>query len=126
MRCSQTRPLGVNLAIFSTLAKEKPQNIKSLLKKISKYEGLKKTYYARLTKRLRSLQETGYIGEVKSVQECTKGQTSYELRMKAYLAMFLKENSIQDILNQASDTQAAYILLALLNVFQPEKDQDNP
>jgi len=35
--------------------------------------------------------------------------------------MFLKENSMQDILDLATDKQAAIILLALLNVFQDEK-----
>jgi hypothetical protein len=43
--------------------------------------------------------------------------------MKAYLAMFIKENNIQDILDQATDTQTAYIILALLNVELPEKDK---
>lgn len=37
--------------------------------------------------------------------------------------MFLKENSVQDVLDQASDTQSARILLALLNVFSPKKEQ---
>jgi hypothetical protein len=36
--------------------------------------------------------------------------------------MFLKENRMQDILDQATDTQAAHILLALLNVFLAEKN----
>ena len=35
--------------------------------------------------------------------------------------MFLKENSMQDILDLATDKQAAIILSALLNVFQDEK-----
>ena len=103
-----------NVAIFDALVKESPQTIKHLLKQISKYEGLEETYYASLTKRLHSLQESSYIGEAKPAQEDSKGQASYELKMKAYLAMFLKENSMQDILDQATDTQAAYILLALV------------
>jgi len=115
-----------NAAIFDVLVKESPQTIKQLLKQISKYEALEETYYASLTKRLHRLQETGYIGEAQPSQEVPKSQTSYELRIKAYLAMFLKENSMQDILDQATDTQAAIILLALLNVFLPEKDQNNP
>ncbi|MFH0748704.1 MAG: hypothetical protein V1915_02130 [Candidatus Bathyarchaeota archaeon] len=48
----------------------------------------------------------------------SKSQTSYKLRTKAYLAMFLKEYSMQDILDKATDTQAAIILLTLLNVLQ--------
>ena len=110
-----------NVAIFDALAKEKPQTIKHLLKQISKYEGLEETYYASLTKRLRSLQESSYVGEAKPAQEDSKGQASYELKMKAYLAMFLKENNIQDIIDQATDTQAAHILLVLLNVLLSER-----
>jgi predicted transcriptional regulator len=117
------RAARANVAILDVLAKESPQTIKQLLKQISKYEGLEEIYYASLTKRLNRLHELGYIGEAQPNQEDSKDQTSYELRMKAYLAKFLKENSIQDILDQATDTQAAYILLALLNVFLPEKDK---
>jgi hypothetical protein len=117
------RAARANSAIFDLFAKESPQNIKQLLKQLSKYEGLEEIYYASLTKRLHRLQEAGYIGEAKPAQEDAKGQTSYELRMKAYLAMFLKEHRMQDILDQATDTQAACILLALLNVFLPEKEK---
>lgn len=112
-----------NAAIFDVLGRESPQTIKQVLKQISKYERLEETYYASLTKRLRSLQESGYVGEAKQTREEFRGQKSYELRMKAYLARFLKENSMQDIMDQATDTQAAYILLALLNVVLSEKDR---
>jgi predicted transcriptional regulator len=109
-----------NGAIFDVLSGESPQTIKQILKKIGKYEGLEEMYYASLIRRLHSLQESSYIGE--TAKEGFKGQKRYELRLKAYLAMFLKENSIQDIIDQASDTQAAHILLALLNLFSPEKN----
>jgi hypothetical protein len=111
-----------NAAIFDALAKESPQTIKQLLKQICRYDGLGETYYASLTKRLHALQDSNYIGEAKLGLDRGKGQKSYELRMKAHLAMFLKENNIQDILNKATDTQSAFILLALLNVLLPEKE----
>lgn len=38
--------------------------------------------------------------------------------------MFLKENNRQDILDQSKDAQAAHILLAMLNVFLQEKNQN--
>ncbi len=116
------RAARANVAVFDALVKDSPQNIKQLLKRISRYEGLEETYYASLTKRLHSLQQTGYIGEAKLELEGAKSLVSYELRTKAYLAMFLKENSIQDIIDQATDTQAANILLALLNVLESQKD----
>lgn len=114
-----------NDAIFEVLSKESPQTIKQILKKINKYEGLDEVYYASLTKRLHNLQETGYIREVIITEGKLKGQKSYELCTKAYLAMFLKENNFQDVLDQASDTQIAYILLALLNVFSPKQTTTN-
>ena len=107
-----------NLAIFVALIKETHQNSKQLLRQISKQKGLEELYYASLTKRLHCLQKTGYVREAKPTEPDSKSPTCYELRIKAYLAMFLKENSMQDILDQATDTQAALILLTLLNVFQ--------
>lgn len=110
-----------NAAIFEVLAKESPQTIKQLLKKITKYEGLEETYYASLTKRLHKLRETGFIEEIKPVQK--DSPASYRLCTKAILAMFLKENSMQEVLNQATDIQAVQILLVLLNVLLPERNE---
>jgi hypothetical protein len=118
----QDRAARANSAIFEILAKESPQNIKQILKTITRCEGLEETYYASLTKRLRRLRETDFVGEAKQTQKEAKEQIRYELRIKAYLAMFLKENSMQDILDQATDAQAAHILLALLNVVWQERD----
>jgi hypothetical protein len=103
-----------NAAIIDSLAKESPQTIKQLLKKITKYEGLEETYYASLTKRLRNLTEIGLVEEIKPNQKGVPA--SYKLCVKAILAMVLEENSMQDILDQTTDTQAAFILLALLQV----------
>jgi hypothetical protein len=111
-----------NAAIFEVLARESPQTIKQLLKKITKYEGLEETYYASLTKRLHNLVETGLIEEIKPAQK--GAQASYGLCVKAILAMVLEENSMQDIFNQATNNQAAHILLAVLNVLLTKKDSN--
>jgi DNA-binding HxlR family transcriptional regulator len=111
-----------NAATIDALAKESPQTIKQILKKITKYEGLKETYYASLTKRLRNLTEIGLIEEIKPNQK--GAPASYRLCVKAILAMVLEENSIQDIFNQATNTQAAHILLAVLNVLLTKKDNN--
>ncbi len=109
-----------NAAIFDTLASESPQTIKQLLKRITKYEGLEETYYASLTKRLRNLTEIGLIEEIKPNQKGTP--TSYELCIKAVLAMLLEENRMQDIFDKATEKGAAHILLAFLNVLLTKKD----
>ncbi|HLN90123.1 MAG TPA: hypothetical protein VK253_08660 [Candidatus Binatia bacterium] len=108
-----------NAAIIDALAKESPQTIKQILKKITKYEGLEETYYASLTKRLRNLTEIGLIEEIKPNQ---KGAlATYRLSIKAILAMILEENSMQDIFNKATQKEAAHILLSFLNVLLPKK-----
>jgi 5'-deoxynucleotidase YfbR-like HD superfamily hydrolase len=112
------REARLNRAIFEILAKESPQPLKQLYKKINKQKGLEETYYASLTKRLRCLKEAGYIAETKQKHP---SPTIYELRTKAYLAMFLEENSMQDIIEQVTDTQSALILMALLNAVTQEK-----
>ena len=109
-----------NAAIFEVLAMESPQTIKQLLKKITKFEGLEETYYASLTKRLCNLTEIGLIEEIKPNQK--GAQTCYKLCIKAFLAMVLEENGMQDIFSKATEKESAYILLAFLNVLLPKKD----
>ena len=111
-----------NAAIIDALAKESPQTIKQILKKITKYDGLEETYYASLTKRLRNLTEIGLIEEIKPNR---KGATaSYRLCVKAILAMVLEENRMQDIFNKATNKEAAHILLTVLNVLLTKKDSN--
>ncbi|MEM3880345.1 MAG: hypothetical protein QXD19_01195 [Candidatus Bathyarchaeia archaeon] len=116
------RAARANTAIFEILAKESSQTIKRLLKQVTRYPSLEETYYASLTKRIRALKEAGYIKETKTTQESTKTQTRYELKPKAYLSMLLKENTMQDILDKATDTQTAIILMALLNVLASKEE----
>jgi predicted transcriptional regulator len=111
-----------NAAIIDALAKESPQTIKQILKKITKYEGLEETYYSSLTKRLRNLTEIGLIEEIKPNRK--GAPASYRLCVKAVLAMVLEENRMQDIFNQATNIQAAHILLAVLNVLLTKKDSN--
>ncbi len=114
-----------NSAIFDVLVKENPQKIKRILKLITKFEGLEETYYASLNKRLHALKKAGYVGEVPPSKDDSKNQTSYELRIKASLAMLLRENNMQDIIDKANDTQAAFIMLSLLNVLLSGNEVNN-
>ena len=120
LKVTRGKAARANLAIFSTLARENSLTVKQLQKRVSKYKGLDETYYASLTKRLHCLEDTAYVKKTKSTKEGIEAQT-YDLRIKAYLAMLLNENSMQDIIDQATDKQAAFILLALLNVLMPDK-----
>ncbi len=123
LKVTRGKAARANLAIFDALAKTSPQNIKQLQKRLKKYKGLDEIYYASLTKRLHAL-EAEYVGKAKQAQGEAKDQTSYELRTKAYLAMLLNEHGIQEIIDKATDTGAAFILLAFLNVLLTKDEED--
>jgi len=118
----QGRAARANSAIFEILAKESPQTIKQILKKIAKYEGLEETYYASLNKRLGNLVEIGLVEEIKPNK---KGAPAcYRLCVKAILAMVLEDNRMQDIFCKATENEAAHILLAFLNVLLTKNDSN--
>jgi DNA-binding PadR family transcriptional regulator len=115
------REARLNHAIFETLATDGPRSISTLQKQLNKQKDLSRTYYASLTKRIHTLQDSGYIKETAKREKGSKAVV-YELRMKAYLASFLNSNSLEDILNQATDVEAAFILLTLLKAALPDKE----
>ncbi len=82
----QDRAARANAAIFEVLAKESPQTIKQILKKITRYEGLEETYYASLTKRLHNLKETGFIEEIKPKQKAPRQATITRQSITRYVS----------------------------------------
>jgi predicted transcriptional regulator len=109
----------LNLAIMEALAKTSRQTRKQLHKQITRKKALSETYFSSLSKRLNFLLEENYVAEIKPAQ-ASKAPV-YELLAKGYLALFLNSFSMQEILDQATDAQAAQILLTLLNAILPEK-----
>jgi hypothetical protein len=122
MGCELTVFKGVeaklNLAIFLILVlSDYPLKITELLKQLGKQREFSGVYYASLTKRLRALVEEEYLEEHK---EGSKAAT-YQLTNKALLAMFLDSNSMQEILDKASEKKRAFLLLAFMNAMAEEK-----
>ena len=107
----------LNLAIFFVLALSDPLTINELQKQVSRQKGLERTYYASLTKRLRSLVENEYLKENKVGNKAA----TYQLTNKAYLAIFLHSNKMQEILDKTTENQRAFLLLAFMNYLQEEE-----
>jgi hypothetical protein len=112
------REAKLNRAIIETLALQGPLTIPKLRKQVIRHKGLEETYYASLNKRIHRLEETGYVRPTKKAEGTSKAQ-GYEARTKAILASFLDTYNIQHILDEASDEQAARILLVLLDIVLP-------
>lgn len=108
------REAKLNRAIIEILTLQGSLTIPELRKQIAKRKGLEETYYASLFKRVRRLEETGYVRAIVKAEESRT--QAYEVRPKAVLAIFLDAYSLQQILDKANDRQAARALLVLLDV----------
>lgn len=104
------REAKLNRAIIQVLAVEEPQTTRALHKKITQIKGLRDTSYSTVNKRVRDLEQRGYIKKVE-VKERRGGITNYyELPPKAYLASFLSSTNFENLLSRVNDTTALSIL----------------
>lgn len=110
------REAKLNRAIFKTLALYGPQTISELQKRLSKQKDLEGTYYASLTKRIRCLQNAGYINQV-SVRTSGLGFRAaiYDICTKALLATFLIRNSAEDLFGKVTEKEALIMLSDLIS-----------
>ena len=109
------REARLSRAMFQVLAKEEPQTTRALRKRIIQIKGLKDTSYSTVNKRVRSLEQKGFIRKV-VVKERLGGITNYyELRPKAYLAKFFDSTTIEDLVEQTNDKTALTMLGTLIS-----------
>jgi predicted transcriptional regulator len=110
------REARLNRAIIQALATKEPQTTRALRKKIIQIKGMKDTSYSTVNKRVRNLEQKGYIKKVE-VKERIGGITNYyELRPKAYLAKFFDSTTIEDLVERSNDKTALTILGTLIGV----------
>jgi hypothetical protein len=78
-------------------------------------KGLRYTHYGNVNKRVRDLQNLGYVKEarVKSTKAGFEA-TEYELTARAYLALMLHSIRLEDLLNRVDEDVALEILTAML------------
>ena len=108
------REAKLNRAIFQTLAIKSPQTIYNIHKQVTKYRGLRHTRYASVNKRIRFLEESGYIKKI-GIKKTKAGfeASIYELNVKGYLAIFLNQINLDDFLKRVDDAAALTILGAI-------------
>jgi DNA-binding MarR family transcriptional regulator len=108
------REARLNRAIFQSLAFKGPQTIYNIHKNARTFRELRNIHYGNVNKRVRALEQTGYVKIVK-VQSTKAGfeATVYELSAKAYLALMLDSISLENLLNRIDDDSATEILAAI-------------
>ena len=108
------REAKLNRAIFQALALKGPQTIYDIHKRLRTMRGLRYTHYRNVNKRVRDLQNTGYVKEAR-VKGTKAGfeATEYELTARAYLALMLDSIKLEDLLSRMDEDVALEILAAM-------------
>ena len=110
------REAKLNRAIFQILAVTTPLTIYDIHKQAKKQKKLKHTRYASVNKRVRALQETGYIKKTGTKKTKAGFKTStYELTARAYLALLLNSINLNDLLKKTDETTASTILSDIIH-----------
>ncbi len=108
------REAKLNRAIFQALALKGPQTIYDIHKRLRTMRGLRCTHYGNVNKRVKALQQLGYVKEV-NIKSTKAGfeATEYELTARAYLALMLASIKPEDLLNRIDEDAALEILAAM-------------
>ena len=110
------REAKLSKAIFHTLAHKGPQTIYNIHKEAKHQKGLKHIRYASVNKRVRLLEEAGYINRVGFKKTKAGFEASiYELCAKTYLAILLGSINPENLLARVDEETASAILATLID-----------
>jgi len=92
------REARLNRAIFHILALKGPHTIYDIHKTVKTRKRLRQARYATVNKRVRSLQESGYIEKI-GLKKTKAGfkASIYELTARAYLALVLDSLNFEEV-----------------------------
>jgi DNA-binding PadR family transcriptional regulator len=108
------REAKLNRAIFHILALKGPLTIYDLYKEVRARRRLRRTRYASVNKRVKSLEKSGYIKKI-GVKRTKAGfkASIYELNSRAYLAILLDSIKLEDLLTRVDEATASAILATI-------------
>jgi len=109
------REAKLNRAIFQILALKGPLTIYDIHKEVKVRRGLRRTRYATVNKRVRSLEESGYIKKI-GVKKTKAGfkASIYELTARAYLVILLNSINLNELVMRADEVTASAILATVI------------
>ena len=111
------REAKLNKAIFHILALKGPLTIYEVCKEVKTQKGLKHTKYTNVNRRIRALEQSGYLEKIGTRRTQAGLQAAiYQVSFKGYLALRLKEIDIEELLQ----VDAATIISLLGNLFSSE------
>jgi predicted transcriptional regulator len=108
------REAKLNRAIFHILALKGPLTIYDIHKEVKARRELRHTRYASVNKRVRSLEEYGFVKKI-GVKKTKAGfeASIYELTARAYLAILLNSVNLEELVMLVDEATASTILAAI-------------
>jgi DNA-binding Lrp family transcriptional regulator len=117
------REAKLNRAIFHILALKGPQTIYEISKEVKTQKGLKNTKYTNVNRRVRTLEESGYLEKAGIRSTQAGGQaTLYQLTTRAHVALLLSQIS-PDTFTKEADEDALIAELAALILFLEKRER---
>ncbi len=112
------REARLNRAIFQALSRREPLSTREICKSVARIRGLKYTSYSTVNKRVRSLQESGYLTKV-AVKEVPGGIANYyALTPRVYLAAFFNAINVEDLLAKIDSASALSVFAELVSALR--------
>jgi len=107
----------LNRAIFHILAHRGPLTIYDIHKEVKAQKGLRRIRYASINKRVKALEELGYIEKIGTKKTKAGFETvMYEVTARAYLAILLESISLESVITRLDETTAREILAAIMHL----------
>ena len=108
------REAKLNYAVFHVLALKGPQTIYGIHKEIKTQRGFRNTRYASVNKRVRFLEESGYVKKI-GIKKTKAGfeASIYELTARSYLAVLLNFINLDKLVKRVDEATASMILAAI-------------
>lgn len=89
---------------------------------MTQYRGFKRPRYASVNKRIRNLEELGYVTKAASKETKAGFEASlYELRVAAHLALVINSIDLSSLLPQMSESIGLTILGALMDAVKTDE-----
>jgi len=109
------REARLNRAIFHTLALKSPQITYDIHKEIKAQNGLKHTKYTNVLRRIKALEESGYLERAGSRKTLRGSEVVlYKLTSKTYLALLLNRINLDSFIQTADEDTIITTLAALM------------
>jgi DNA-binding MarR family transcriptional regulator len=117
------REARLNHTIFQTLTQRGPLTIYEIHKQIKTQRGLRHTKYTNISRRVKALEDSGYIYKAGTRNTQAGAQaTLYQLTTRAQVALFLNQISPDTFIKEA-DEDALFAELAALTLFLEKTTQ---